>query len=175
MGKLFVVSFPRGLIVVDGEATSARTPFTGFVVPAGEREVAILWGDGALSPSQRVTVTRDKTTHLYFRREPTEGSHEACERGHDEGCFGVVGKALHETDAAEIVTRAETYLEYFPEGAYAQIARTIVDSKEMILEEEARARRWIYAGAAALVAAFIALLVVLLRRARSTPGTPRGT
>jgi hypothetical protein len=163
-GKLFVVSFPRGIVVVDGEVTAIRTPNTGFLVPAGEHDVAVLWADGERSPAQSITVREGKTTHLYFRRHPGESAEARCDEGRDDACFALVGEALRGGDEAEVVTRAEAYLERFPDGAYAKMARSIVDAKDVILEDRTRRVRTLMIVAALVLGAVFALIAA--RRAK---------
>jgi hypothetical protein len=163
-GKLFVVSFPRGMVVVDGEATSIRTPNTGFAVPVGDHDVAVLWADGERSPPQSITVREGKTTHLYFRRYPGETAAAMCDEGRDDACFALVGEALRSGDEAEVVARAEAYLERFPDGANAKIARSIVEAKDVILDEPTRQMKTLMIIAALVLGAIFAFIAV--RRAQ---------
>jgi hypothetical protein len=175
-GKLFVVSYPRGEVVVDGKPTAIRTPNTGFSVPSGEREVVVRWGEGVVSSPQTVVVREGKTSHLYFRRELGSRDAAACDQGRDEACFGLVAEAVQQADASGIVARAETYLARFPEGAYAKVAQSILDSREIILEQERRALRPIYLASAVFFGVLLAGLALWRLRARGSVsrGTPRG-
>jgi hypothetical protein len=165
-GRLFVVSFPRGTVVVDGEVTEIRTPNTGFTVPAGDHEVAIAWDDGERSPPQSITIREGKTTHHYVRRYPGESAQASCDEGRDDACFALVGQAMRGGDGAEVVARAESYLERFPDGAYAKMARSIVDARDVIVEEQTRSLAPIMIGLALLLAVIFTWLAV--RRARAS-------
>lgn len=172
--SIFVVSFPRGMLVIDGEVTDVRTPTTGHPVPPGEHEIAVLWGEDELSPPQTVVVREGRTTHLYFRRTPGESARALCDEGRDEACFALVGEAIRAGDGAATIARAEEYLARFPNGAYAKIATSIVESKDVILEAEMEEMKMrllpLALGALAVLAAIV--LLVRLRPRRDSERQP---
>lgn len=99
-GTLSVVSFPRGVLVIDGRVTDERTPISGRRIPAGEHTIGISTRDVAFEP-QTVTVRSGRTSHLYFRsRAPSAdlSPQEICAHGRPDHCIARIEDAIRSGD-----------------------------------------------------------------------------
>ncbi len=169
-GRLHVTSTPLGEVIVDGHPTGARTPAPRIALPAGEHEVTVRFSrTGRTAPAQRVTVRAGGTAFAFFRDRPADADLErACTGGEDAACWMLAFREVERGDGAAAEPRLEDYLRHFPDGAYAETARSmLVTLRAERLEAQGARRGWLVA-VALVVAATLAFFG--LRRLPGRPG-----
>ena len=157
-GRLNVMSTPLGEVVVDGEPVGARTPAPALTVAAGVHEVSVRFpGSGRTASPQRVEVRAGETAFAYFRDRPAEGDLEAsCTRGEDEACWMLALNTLEGGELAAAKPHLEAYLRHFPEGAYAETARAMLEASGA----ERRAEAGPHISSAGAFAAILAFALI---------------
>jgi hypothetical protein len=176
LGHVHVMSNPLGEVLVDGRPTGVRTPARALELEPGEHQVTVRFPEsGRTAEPRRVTVRSGATAFAYFRDRARGVELDAtCADGDETSCIDRAMRELERGDLAAAEPELEAYLRLFPDGAYAEAARsmlaTLAHERAHPVEDGRRPLHALVAFGGFLLLASMAWLFRARRRAAKRSG-----